>query len=197
MLASMKVTDRIDTAILRCALMAVALPLTLLGNAQAHEPTREVEEFTRHGDGTVTDERLGLMWAVCALGQTWDDDDCVGEPEQLTWNEARHAARTSTLSGHDDWRMPTIHELRDLVHCSSGRRQGPDNTDGGYRCDGAFLSPTILPQVFPKTPEVMFWSYSPSPFLSFGSLGVFFRSGGSFHRDRDEQFALRLVRDLE
>ncbi|MCH8552396.1 MAG: DUF1566 domain-containing protein [Natronospirillum sp.] len=163
----------------------------------AQEAMRDSDEFMVHDNGTVTDQRLNLMWSACAAGMTWDAGSCVGEPLRLNWNGARHAARNSTLGGHDNWRLPTIQELRDLVHCSSGRRQGPDNTDGGYRCDGGFASPTIVEDAFPDTPEEMFWSYSPSLFLSFGSMGVFFRSGGSFHRDREDLYLVRWVRDLD
>ncbi len=192
----MMLPDCLQTALTRAGVLALSLILGS-GLATAHEPTRDSDDFVVHNDGTVTDQRLNLMWAACTTGQQWQQGSCVGEPMRLSWSGGRHAARDSSLGGHDDWRLPTIRELRDLVHCSSGRRQGPDNTDGGYRCGGAFQSPTILQEVFPDTPEEMFWSYSPSQFLSFGSMGVFFRSGGSFHRDREDLYLVRMVRDLD
>ncbi len=63
-----------------------------------------VPRFTDNGDGTVTDNLTGLMWAKDANidgYKTWDDaiDYC---------NALDHA-------GHDDWRLPNILELHSLI----------------------------------------------------------------------------------
>lgn len=58
--------------------------------------------YTDNGDGTVTDNVTGLMWQ--------HEMD-----EKMTWDEAVIYAENSTLSGYDDWRMPSIKELYSLI----------------------------------------------------------------------------------
>ena len=65
------------------------------------------ERFVDNGDGTVTDRQLGLMWAK---------SDNQGD---INWHEALRWIRftfPSTVPGHyDNWRMPTLAELKSLV----------------------------------------------------------------------------------
>ena len=60
-----------------------------------------------HGNGTITDDRTGLMWEQHPTEQryTWED------ATRIRINDL-NAAR---LGGHDDWRLPTIQELVSLV----------------------------------------------------------------------------------
>jgi len=58
--------------------------------------------FMDNGDGTVTDTTTGLMWA-----QT----DNMGH---ITWHDAKRYCENIILSEHNNWRMPTIEELKSL-----------------------------------------------------------------------------------
>ncbi|MGA7874807.1 MAG: DUF1566 domain-containing protein [Desulfoferrobacter sp.] len=63
------------------------------------------ERFTENGDGTVTDHKLGLMWA-----QTDNQGD-------IDWQDAERYCRMgppNLLGKYDNWRMPTLEELRSL-----------------------------------------------------------------------------------
>ncbi len=64
------------------------------------------ERFTDNGDGTVTDHKLGLMWA-----QT----DSHGD---INWHQAKKWVKYTlpyTLPKmYDNWRLPTIKELESL-----------------------------------------------------------------------------------
>lgn len=53
-------------------------------------------------NGTVTDARTGLMWQRKAHGE-------------MNWEESLNNCKTMTDGGHDDWRLPTIHELVSIV----------------------------------------------------------------------------------
>ena len=58
--------------------------------------------YTDNGDGTVTDNVTGLMWQQ--------------DPgAKMTYDQAVAGAGSSTLAGHDDWRLPTIKELYSLI----------------------------------------------------------------------------------
>jgi hypothetical protein len=62
--------------------------------------------FTDHGDGTVTDQATWLMWTRddSAAGLNWSN--------ALAWAEAKNAAHHL---GYRDWRLPDAKELQSLV----------------------------------------------------------------------------------
>jgi hypothetical protein len=60
-----------------------------------------------HSNGTITDERTGLMWEQHPSSQRY------------TWKQATNSRiadlNAVQLGGHADWRLPTIQELVSLV----------------------------------------------------------------------------------
>ncbi|MCG6981141.1 MAG: DUF1566 domain-containing protein [Deltaproteobacteria bacterium] len=64
------------------------------------------ERFTDNGDGTVTDHQLGVMWAKT---------DNQGD---IDWRDAEKYCRWTfpylIPARYDNWRMPTIEELKTL-----------------------------------------------------------------------------------
>lgn len=55
-----------------------------------------------NADGTVTDQRTGLVWQK------------LGSEKEMSWNEALDFCDKLKLAGHSDWRLPNIKELRSL-----------------------------------------------------------------------------------
>jgi|GEM_PF-5198187 len=64
--------------------------------------------------GIWEDPKTKLMWFRCSLGQTWDGEHCQGKASRLTWKEAKDAAAKADHAGYDDWRLPTVYELKDM-----------------------------------------------------------------------------------
>ncbi len=62
-----------------------------------------MNDFTNNGDGSITDNATGLMWAQNDSG------------EGLTWKEALSYAENLELAGYSDWRLPDIKELQSIV----------------------------------------------------------------------------------
>ena len=62
--------------------------------------------YIDNGDGTVTDTTTGLMWL---------QDDCKYSKKEQTWANAVKGCKAFDYAGHKDWRMPTAHELFNLV----------------------------------------------------------------------------------
>ena len=121
-----------------------------------------VENFIIHDDGTVTDTKTGLMWKQ------------QHESQQLNWDDAIQHASKSNFAGYNDWRLPTIQELKSLINEK--------------------YTPTINPTAFPNTPEYLFWS-SPPDTLNIGYAWVVATDGGSssLSSKRNNGF-VRLVR---
>lgn len=55
-----------------------------------------------NGDGTVTDQRTGLIWQK------------IGSDSGMTWEEALKYCDGLKLVAQDDWRLPNIKELRSI-----------------------------------------------------------------------------------
>jgi hypothetical protein len=74
--------------------------------------------FTNNGDGTITDNKTGLMWEVLSndnlLGSLHDKDTVY------TWGNAfavKIAGLNGTsFAGHNDWRLPNRRELESLLN---------------------------------------------------------------------------------
>ena len=59
----------------------------LLAGALAGAPERA--RFFDPGDGTVHDQRTGLRWMKCSLGQRYTGQSCAGSALRLSWHDAR------------------------------------------------------------------------------------------------------------
>ena len=108
--------------------------------------TRAAEKrFVDNGDGTVTDTQTGLMWARSS------------SPGDLNWEDAetysKNPAMDSLYLKYDDWRMPTIEELKTLYLKDSKGQE----TDCGLkvRIDPTFevSCAWIWSSDFPETPQ--------------------------------------------
>ncbi len=71
-----------------------------------------VPSYTAHGDGTVTDNNTGLVWAQTT---DLDGDGKITADDKVTYDEGAAYASNLTLGGHNDWRVPTIKELYSLM----------------------------------------------------------------------------------
>lgn len=68
--------------------------------------------YTVHGDGTDTDDNTGLMWTQ---SPDLNGDGRIDSGDKLSYSAALAHASEVRIGGHDDWRVPTIHELYSLM----------------------------------------------------------------------------------
>ena len=64
--------------------------------------------YTDNGDGTITDNITGLIWAQDQSSQT------------MQWSQASPYCESLTTGGYNDWRMPTVKELWSIRDFSTG-----------------------------------------------------------------------------
>jgi len=171
------------------------------------------DRYQDNGDGTTTDVKTKLIWMRCSVGQTWMSGTCSGEATKFNWEDAKK--QTASFAGHNDWRIPTIEELRTLVYCSNGKpdyfnmgKPGRDEyeaqgnpSDFDLGCQGEIgkdhESPTIVQSIFPNTPADVFWSSALYAGYSDDAWGMFFDDGNDDHGGHSHDGHVRLVRDSQ
>ncbi|MCX7089397.1 MAG: DUF1566 domain-containing protein [Methylococcales bacterium] len=146
------------------------LVLPVVGNAQTCNissivATTPTSQFTDNSNGTVTDNKTGLIWKRCSEGQNWDGAtfSCAGITTPYTWQAALMQVQANNgatgFSGQVGWRVPNSKELSSIVE---------------ERC----FSPAINLTIFPNTPEsTVFWSSSPHTYNGSVAWSVDFNYG--------------------
>jgi len=159
--------------------------------------------------GVWRDPKTNLVWMRCSLGQVWDGKTCTGEAKQYAWREALEATEAFNSSGgfggYTDWQVPHIEDLSTIRHCSTGfeRKEEIPAKAGGVQiidvgCKGLLYKvPTINKVLFPKTPDVWYWTSSPVGFIGDAWIVSFFN--GFVHKGnlRYQPNSVRLVRSIQ
>ncbi|MBD1259018.1 DUF1566 domain-containing protein [Maribacter polysiphoniae] len=113
-------------------------------------------DFVDNGDGTISDNNTGLMWA--------QDDDGV----TLDWEDALEYAENSELAGYTDWRLPNVKELQGIVDYSYSPT-ATDSDNVGPAIDPLF-SCTQLPSDVQEAGYAddygYYWTGTSAPFTS-------------------------------
>lgn len=135
--------------------------------------------FIIHDDGTVTDQKTGLMWMRCSLGQNWRGNNCTGDISTYPWATAIKQAKQVHFAGYKDWRLPSIKELASITEL-------------------ACYAPAINSKVFPNTQSGFYWSATPhanNSGYAFGvAWGVYFDDGDGNLNDKADSYGVRVVR---
>lgn len=135
--------------------------------------------YTDNGNGTITDEKTGLIWQKCSVGLSGDQCDS-GAIYFFDWSAALEQAsvqNAAVFAGFSDWRLPSVAELRSLV-------------------EDACEQPSINATFFPATYENEYWTSSPYiyPLYDTNAWYISFDDGRELHEYKDKIYAVRLVR---
>ena len=93
--------------------------LGVSGIVQAAQQPSRFQEVEGSNGSIVRDTTTGLEWQRCPYGQSWTDSGCSGR----AWQESWHNAWDLTAPG--GFRVPTIDELKTLVHYDQNVFPGP------------------------------------------------------------------------
>jgi len=134
-------------------------------------------EFRLYGSGTAIEKRTGLVWYRCNVGEFWHEGECRGTPKRLTWQQATDFAGQASIAGYNDWRLPTVKELKRLIE---------------EEC----VNPAVNPYVFPSVGAEIYWTSKTNFFYPQFAWGVYFFSGNDFGRHaKQSEHQVLLVRD--
>ena len=87
----------------RLAGLSIVILLTIAGS---HDLVLAEQRFIDHGNGTVTDRKLGLMWAKT------DNQADIFWNEVQSWLENEFPDTIPQI--YNNWRLPTVSELQSL-----------------------------------------------------------------------------------
>ena len=179
---TMKTVIKISTC---CAALVLAQPLWAVCN-NALVPSKPDAIYTNNANGTVTDEKTGLVWKMCSEGLSGNQCE-NGTATLFNWKTAMDAVVTVNLSGFagsNDWRLPSVAELRSLL-------------------EDACQTPSINSTFFPNTVIGNYWSSSPYVYTPGGTEQntdaikawyISFDTGFESYNAKDTSYAIRLVR---
>ena len=125
-------------------------------------------DYTDNGDGTVTDNNTGLMWAA--------DGNSAGcnNGNNLNWNDAIDWANELNFAGYTDWRLPNMKELFSLVKFEES-------------------APYIDSTYFPNTGNIYWTSTTYAPHTG-GAMNVSFSYGSVDPSPKANGYRVRAVR---
>ncbi len=74
--------------------------------------TGNTPKYQDNGDGTITDLVSGLMWQK---SPDTDGNGTIDYDDKMSFDKALAGAKSFTLAGYTNWRLPTIKELYSLI----------------------------------------------------------------------------------
>ncbi len=135
--------------------------------------------YTDNNNATVNDEKTGLVWQKCPIGLSGNQCQ-TGAINIYSWDQAHIQAdehNTNVFAGFNDWRLPSVAELRTLV-------------------EDACTQPSINTNFFPGFLGQNFWTSSPYVYPSGGIYAwyISFVDGREVFESKANIYAVRLVR---
>ena len=118
----------------------IALPNIVIQKPILQTPTQQIITPIHPDDeldkGVWTDPNTGLMWARISIGQQWINGiwqqwingKCVGDAKGFNWEDAKKECQNFRLAGFNNWRLPTIDELKTLMIQEKSGYNCPSNT---------------------------------------------------------------------
>lgn len=134
------------------------------------QPAKSLQETIRssdgryidNGDGTITDTKTGLMWAK--------KDSYADLGKCLDWNYSNGYAGNLRTGGYNNWRLPTVDELKAIYEKSKSNKDFSGNT--------IYIDP-----IFASGGAYWYWSSNTPD--SNSARGVPFTFGNDFIYGRD------------
>ncbi len=158
----------------RLAVLSIIILITIAGT---YDFVLAEQRFIDHGNGTITDRKLGLMWA-----KTDNQTDIFWNQVQ-SWLENEFTYSIPQL--YDNWRLPTVSELQSLFV--------EDPKYEGYRTDCGHPV-KVVPQI--RLSCILIWTSDTALALP---LAFNFNIGNAFTIDLHDNKGCRVlpVRSLQ
>ncbi|MCK5810631.1 MAG: DUF1566 domain-containing protein [Cocleimonas sp.] len=158
------------------------------------EPILQAGKYIDNNDDTITDCKTNLMWKKYSEGQR--DITCgKGMVRQYTWETAVNRFKQSSFAGYNDWRLPTVKELRSLVSCQQTVASPlTEERHATSLMNEKCTQPTINKNVFPNTSPTRYWTSSTFFNKEDYAWALHFDSGNDEESLKHYNASVRLVR---
>ncbi len=151
--------------------------------------------YTDNADGTITDEKTGLVWEKLDDSGTIHDKDTT-----YTWAAAFEkvaALNAAAFAGYSNWRLPNSFELFSIVNLQKAAPAVSPIFDDA--CTAACTSAVCSCTPSSSPPETLFspaasWTSTSSGHYAYFALLVDFRDGSVHHDWKVVEHAVRAVR---
>lgn len=161
------------------------------------EAILQAGKYIDNNDDTVTDCSTNLMWKKYSEGQR--SIACgKGMVRQYSWENAVKRFKQSSFAGYNDWRLPTIKELRSLTSCH--RKVSSPLIEARYAPTLRYnkcAKPAINHHVFPNTSPTRYWTSSTFFNKDDYAWALHFDSGHDEESLKYYNGSVRLVRKTE
>lgn len=164
-----------------------------LGLSSSFQSEQTIQRFQVQ-KGVALDTNSRLMWSRCLVGTTWNGYSCEGVTGLFGWYQLQSVAKAANYAGYNDWRVPTLAELKTLADSETGVPVAkiPHLNQLVFPTLNCLATPGSLS---PNAPECWQWTSTPIEGSHHYAWTVYFGYGyGSANYERDA-FALRLVRN--
>ena len=104
---------------MRYFIIVVMLSMTLFAACVSSIPSsNNTGRFVDNNDGTISDNKTGLVWKQDSFGAEHLGDGVYSDIEVLIWSDALYEAEAYSDDNGYTWRLPTIKELNSLIERS-------------------------------------------------------------------------------
>ncbi|PKM99066.1 MAG: adhesin [Elusimicrobia bacterium HGW-Elusimicrobia-2] len=139
------------------------------GEDHDYQPAASSMSYTDNGNGTITDNRTGLMW-LQEGNYAFNGQTSTG-----TWEQALGYCENFTYAGYSDWRLPNVRELDSIV-----------------KFEGA--APFINTTYFLNTVSGVYWTSTTYVPITTRAMYVGFDSGCVYYDNKTGAYCVRPVR---
>ena len=181
--------------------LLITLPLNggeiIIDSDLSRKERAEVDRFLEKLDniklcGKVKCERVwrdpdtGLIWQneryTAEEEEAYDNDDNYGKAGNSEY--AKRYCRDLTLEGYDDWRLPSIDELKTLIAGTNNKRS---HNKYDYYLKEALMANT-------PSNGTTYWSSTANAYNSSNAWYVRFNNGNAYYDNKDYSLFVRCVR---
>lgn len=155
--------------------LALLIVFVFCDSAQAEQLPEDVR-YISSINGVIKDTKTGLMWT--------QKDSYADLGHSLNWNESREYVDGLSTGGYNDWRLPTVTELKTIYEPSKSNK---DLYGGKLRLD----------PIFAKSGTYNYWSSETAGDCCAVTITFDYGHVTKNHRDFSGSFGVRAVRKMD
>ena len=154
--------------------LSLILSIVFLCSSYVYAEKRSADgRYIDLGNGVINDTKTGLMWT--------QKDSYVDLGKSLSWNESNDYVKELSSGGYNDWRLPTIAELKTIYEPSKFNKD-------------IFGGKVKLDPIFAERGTYSYWSSETEGSCCARAITFDYGFVSKHHRDYSGSYGVRAVR---